>query len=95
MNEESASCREHFRYAERELLPRRHLCGELLATGIGKAIQLRAPTQLRRAPLRLDPPFALQTVERRIKGAILDEEGVAGRLFDETGDGVAVAWTTG
>ena len=70
------------------------LGGELLAARVGEAVQLGAPAELGRAPLGLDPAPPLEAVEGRIERAVFDQHGVAGRLLDEAGDGVAVARTS-
>ena len=51
--------------------------------------------ELGHAPFGFDPPPPLQPVQRRIEGPVLDEQGIAGGLLDEAGDGVPVARTSG
>ena len=65
------------------------------AAGVGQAIELGAPAELRHAPLGLDPAPAFEAVEGRIERPLFDEDGVAARVLDESGDGVSVARAPG
>src|SRR5688500_14899056 len=71
--------------------PRARLGAELGAAASGEAVVLGAPVVLREPPLGLDPAALLQAVEGGVEGALLDAEGVVGRLADPARDGVAVA----
>ena len=42
-----------------------------------------------------DEPFALEPMEGRVEGALLDEEHAFAALFDEPRDRVAVHWSAG
>ena len=65
------------------------------AAGVGEPVQLGAPAELGRAPLGLHPAPALEAIQGGIERALFHQHGVAGRVLDEPGDGVAVARTSG
>src|SRR5262249_32921331 len=62
----------------RQPLPVRRLGLELLPAQPREGVELRFPVVLGRLPLRLDPAFLLELVERRIERALADLEHVAG-----------------
>src|SRR5882724_961426 len=55
----------------RKALPIGGLLDELLATRRSQLVELRLAVVLRSAPFRTDPSLLLQTIERRIKRALL------------------------
>src|SRR5262245_1400164 len=52
----------------------------------GQLVVLRAPVVVRRAPRRLDPPAALQSMKRRIQGALADIQGCGRDLMEALRD---------
>src|ERR671919_2030070 len=71
-------------------LPFPRFDSELTAARRGEVVILGAAAQLRDLPLGLDPALVLETMESRIKGALIDLQDVLGNLLDALGDGPAV-----
>ena len=67
-------------------LPRR----ELFPAGPGQLVELRLPVGLGRPPLRLDPSFLFEAMERGIERALGNLQHVAGDLLDALRDRPAV-----
>jgi hypothetical protein len=63
---------------------------ELPASRLGEFVILGAAIVFRSTPLRFDPAAALESMECRVEGALLDVEDIAGDLLDALGDGPAV-----
>jgi hypothetical protein len=66
------------------------LAPELAAAGRGQRVEARAAVVVRRAPFGVDPAARLQALQRRIERSVIDDEYVAGRLLNRTGNGLAV-----
>ncbi len=56
--------------------PLRGLTGELLTTGGGELVEARLPVGGRHPPLRADPPSRLEALQRRVEGAVVDDERI-------------------
>src|SRR5579862_1161424 len=63
---------------------------QLLAPGSGQMVEARAAAQLGNAPFGFDPTLMLQTVQRRIKRALIDLQNLFGDLLDAFGNSPAV-----
>src|SRR5881396_1746804 len=70
----------------RKALPIGGLFDELLAPGRSQLVELGLAVVLRSAPLRTDPSLLLQTIERRIKRALLHSQSLFGHLADQHRD---------
>ncbi len=68
------------------------LCGldQLPSTSTRQAVELGAAPVLRHTPFGDEIAFLLEFEELRIEGAVVDGQQVVARLFDATGDPVAV-----
>src|SRR5687768_18453637 len=71
-------------------LPFPRFYSELTPPRGGEAVILGAAAQLRDLPLGLDPALMLETMESRVKRALIDLQDVLGNLLDALGDGPAV-----
>src|SRR5262245_31702022 len=70
--------------------PRRRVIAELLPAGGRERVVAGPAVGLRRTPLGIDEPTALQPVERLVEGGILEGEVTGGPLVDRGGDPIAV-----
>lgn len=73
-----------------EPVPFRGFGGELLAAGGGQRIEACLAVIRGDAPFGGDPAALLQTLERRIESAVLDEELFIGSLLNRVRDSLAV-----
>src|SRR5690349_4794746 len=73
-----------------KLRPRRRFGLELRAANGCQTVDLRAAVRVGEPPLTFDPAAFLETVERRVEGALTELERVAGQLLGPAGDGVPV-----
>jgi len=55
---------------------------QLFASGSSQAIKPRTPAKLGNAPFSRNPALVLETVECRIKRALIHPEDLTGSLFD-------------
>jgi hypothetical protein len=78
------------RHRGRQTVPAVGFLAEALPSRRGEAVVLRAPVVLGRAPLGVEQALVLETVERGVERALLDEERALGDLLDPRQDGVAV-----
>src|SRR5205814_414739 len=74
----------------RQELPVRRLGFELLPARTGERVELRPPVVLRLLPLRGDPAFLLELVERGVEGAFADLKHLARDGLQATTDRPAV-----
>lgn len=68
----------------------RFLVPELFPSRGGNGVVTRAPFGGRLSPLRRDPAFVLQSLERRIERALLDSQDPFGQPSNVLSDGIAV-----
>lgn len=76
-----------------EAVPFRVFGGKLFASGGRETVEAGAAIVGGGAPLSVNPALLQKALERGIKRAMLDFEGLAGGLLDEFGDAVAVHGT--
>src|SRR5688572_8901087 len=75
----------------REAFPLRNFRLELGAAGPGQRVEASFPPGFILLPLGANEPLALEPVQGRVKGSLLDLEHVSRRRLDALGDGPAVA----
>src|SRR5580698_6337960 len=86
---------QHLSYCCGQFIPR-FLAGiELAAAGSCELVVFGATVIIRRAPMGLDQAAALEPVQGRIQGALLDAQHIARHLLYAFGDGPAVLRTKG
>ena len=69
--------------------------GELFAATLGDGIKLGFAIVVGGAPFGGDPAALLEADERGVNGALVEQDFVAGDLFDAASDAVAVEGTNG
>ena len=74
----------------RQPVPARLLDRQLRATRPGERIELGLAARFRLAPLRFQPAFLFEAVQRRIQRALVDLHDLAGDLLEPSRDGVAM-----
>src|SRR2546423_11531208 len=70
--------------------PEREVRAQRLPSRGGEPVVLGSAILLRESPLAVDPAFALEAIERRVKRALFDLERFASFLLDPAPDAVAV-----
>src|SRR5207302_45887 len=81
---------QHERHGAHEVTPFGRLGLQLAAAGCRELVELGLASELRRAPLGVDPAFALHSIESRVERSLFHLNRFFRRLFDPTGDGVSV-----
>src|SRR5262245_11121559 len=74
----------------REPLPVGAFAFEVLATRAGQVVELRAPPEVARLPLRGDPALLLELVQRGVERSVADLQRVIGDLPEALADRPAV-----